>query len=233
MQTNSEFNTGVNTDAHDVARQHEVRLNEAEGILGRYVETDGLSQREAISMSALVNRVATDNRLDMADEGDIELALMSTQEVLKERSVNKLTRLDRVVLDTNGEHGRRAWMATDVPAIVFCAIKSSDKAIKALGKHEGEGGDVRAVAIYFDPTLAGKMDHQQPDGTLAFKPNQYNPDGYTSIVATFTSASDAKQAKQELQRAVATIAWDPSGSALNPDDVRTSDGSSPKRITSL
>jgi len=233
MQTNSEFNTGVNTDSHDIERQHEVRLNEAEGILGRYVEVDGLRQRESISMGALVKRVAVDNRLDLTDAGDAELALMSTQEVLKERSVNKLTRLDRVVLDTAGTHGRRAWMATDVPAVVFCAVKSSDKAIKSLGQHAGQGGDVRAVAIYFDPTLAGEMDHQQPDGTLTVKPNQYNPDGYTSIVQTFCSVSDAKAAKAELEKAVRTIAWDPTDSAIELDEVRAAGVTSSKRITSL
>ena len=233
METNSTFNTGVNTDGADIDRAHEVRLNEAEGILGRYVEVDGLRQRESISMTDLVSTVAKNNRLDLTDEGDAELALLSTQEVLKERSVNQLTRLDRVVLDTDGEHGRRAWMATDVPAVVFCAVKSSDKAIKALGKHAGESGDVRAMAVYFDPIQAGEMPHTQPDGTLTVKPNQYNPDGYTSVVQTFTSISDAKAAKRELEQAVRTIAWDPTDSAMEPDDVRTADGASPKKIMSI
>ena len=63
--SNSEFNTGIATDAADIDRAHAERLDAAEGILGRYVETDGLQQREAVSMSALINRVVKDNRLDI------------------------------------------------------------------------------------------------------------------------------------------------------------------------
>jgi hypothetical protein len=218
MTNNSEFNTGIATDGGDIDRNLHEGLEAAEGILGRFVETDTLRQREAINFSALVASKAAQSGLDTSDEGDMLLLVRKIQGVLKERAVNELTRLDRVVLDLDGEHGRQSWMATDVPAIVFCAVKSSDSSLQSLA--DDKTSKVRALALYFDPKLAGTRDFQHRDGTFGTKPNIYAPDAYTSIVGTYTSVADAEAARDELRNAVNTVAGPVTDTALNADPVR-------------
>ena len=218
MTNNSEFNTGIATDGSDIDRNLHEGLEAAEGIIGRYVEPDTLAQREAINFSALVNSKAAQAGLDTTDEGDMLLLVRKIQGVLKERSVNELTRLDRVVLDLSGEPGRQSWMATDVPAVVFCAVKSSDGSLQNLA--DDKTSKVRALAVYFDPQLAGSRDFQHRDGTFGTKPNVYSADGYTSIVGTFTSVADAEAARDELRQAVRVVASPTTDGAMNADPIR-------------
>tara|TARA_R110000803_G_scaffold56935_3_gene114560 strand:- start:59 stop:751 length:693 start_codon:yes stop_codon:yes gene_type:complete len=216
MSTKIDKYDAVRTDGHDIDRTLAAGLDEAEGVLGRYVETDTLAQRSNVDMTALVSAKVQQARLDIDDAGDRELAIRSVQNVLKERAVNELTRLDRVFLDLDGSHGNQAWCAEDMTAIVFCAITSADKTISQMSSD----GPVRALAVYFDAKLAGTKPYTMRDGTTVQRPDQYNPSAYTSIVATFGSVADAELARVELAQAVQTIARPMTDSALQADPNR-------------
>jgi hypothetical protein len=216
MNIEHNLNAGIKTDGHDIDRNLATQLDSAEGVISKYVETDTLAQRSKIELSAIVADKAAQAGLDMSDSGDAELAVRSIQNVLKERAVNEMTRLDRVVLDLDGSYGSQTWLATDVPSIVFCAVKSADKAI---ARHSG-GNPVRAIAVYFDPALAGTREYTRPDGTSVQRPNQYEPSAYTSIVGTFGSVADAESARNELANAVRTVARPVTDSATEADPVR-------------
>ena len=217
VSTKINKNEAVRTDGHDIDRRIAPGLDEAEGIVGRYVETDTLNQREHVDMSTLVNAKIGQARLDQNDPGDRELAVRSIQNVLKERAVNEMTRLDRVILDLDGSHGNMAWLAQDVPAIAFCALTSADKTMSQMSSV----GTVRAIAVYFDPKNAGTKPYTLRDGTTVQRPDQYELSGYTSIVATFGSVADAITARKELEQAVQTIARPITDSALQADPART------------
>jgi hypothetical protein len=218
MSTKIDKYDAVRTDGHDIDRTLASGIDAAEGVIGRYVETDTLAQRSKIDLAAIVADKAAQAGLDLTDAGDMELAVRSIQNVLKERAVNEMTRLDRVCLDLDGAHGNQAWLATDLPSIVFCAIKSADKAISK----QANGTTVRAIAVYFDPALAGLTQYTFRDGTQVQRPNQYEPSAYTSIVATFESVADAESARLELQQAVQTIARPMTDTSLDDDPIRTS-----------
>jgi len=218
MTTNSEFNEGVKTDAHDIDRGFAARLDEAEGVLSRFVNPEDLAPRTQIDITDLVLAKASAAGLNMDDEGDRELAISQIQAVVKERCVNALTRLDRVVLDLDGSYGSQPWLAPDVPAIVFCAVKSADGTLRNSIK----GETVRAMAVYFDPSLAGTRSvTNKTTGEVTERPNVYEPSAYVSIVGTYGSLIEAKNARHELMRAVSVIGFDPTDSALESDPVRT------------
>lgn len=218
MATNSEFNEGVKTDGHDIDRGFAARLDEAEGVLSRFVDPEFLTPRTQIDITDLVLTKAAAAGLDMSDDGDRELAVSQIQNVVKERCVNALTRLDRVVLDLDGSYGNQPWLAPDVPSIVFCAVKSADSTLR----HSVKGEKVRAMAVFFDPTLAGTRPvTNKTTGEITERPNVYEPSAYVSIVGTYGSLIEAKNARHELMKAVSVIGFDPTDTALEDDPVRT------------
>ena len=206
----------IRTDGHDIDRTLAAGLDAAEGVLGRYVETDTLAQRSNVDMTALVSAKVKAAGMDITDPGDRELGLRAAQNVMKERCVNPMTRLDRVFLDLDGSHGKQAWAAADVQAIVFCALTSADKEISQMSSD----GPVRALAVYFDAELAGTKPYTMRDGTTVERPDQYEKTAYTSIVATFGSVADAELARIELAQAIQTIARPMTDSALQADPNR-------------
>lgn len=217
MSNSSEFDTGVHTDGHDIDRAHADQLDAAEGIIGRFVDPAGLTPNTKVDLTELVASKAAQAGLDMSDEGDRALVLSTVQETLKERCVNSLTRLDRVVLDLDGAYGRRAWMATDVPAIVFAAVTSKDSSIQRAGN----GSPVRAIAVYFEPSLVGSRPYTSKTGETVQRPDVYDASGYISIVATYGSVAEAKRDRAELMGAVTTVARPLTDSAIEDDPIRS------------
>lgn len=182
----------------DIDRRYVEELDEAEAILSRYVAVDSMTPVHIVSLDAMARERATNHpALDHTSAHDVALVFGKIQAVLKERCVAEITRLDRVHLDLTGEHGNRAW-AADVPAIVFCNLTSQDTLFVP--------GRQQALAVYFDPTMAGFVTATARNGQVYSKPNVYSPDGYVAIVGSFGSTAEANEAQAELRRAVTTIA---------------------------
>ena len=119
-----------NARTSDIDRRYEEALDEAEGVLSRFIDPATGAPHQSVDLDRLARRKAEQVGMDPKDADDVQLAMASIQNVLKERAVNELTRLDRVYLDLNGEHGNKAWMSTDAPSIAFAALKSTDRAIQ-------------------------------------------------------------------------------------------------------
>lgn len=220
----------------DIDRRQAEGLDEAEGFLGRFVQPCDLTPRSVISIDELASEKAVQAGLDPSDADDLLLAARSIQNVLKERCVAEITRLDRVCLDLSDETGGRGYLSLDLPSIVFCAVRSGDG---LLQRHAPDPtSKVRALAVYFDPSLVRiKYFTSRATGELVAKPDVYDPSGYVAIVQVFTTVADAESARDELSRAVRQIQQDPSNSAHEDDPIRSLDvdqgRSRPKALDSL
>lgn len=209
-----------NAHLSDISRRYEEALDEAEGVLSRFIDVATEAPRTVISMDELAADKAVAAGLDPKDADDLTLAARSVQNALKERAVNEITRLDRVYLDLNGEHGRKAWMSLDTPSIAFCALKSTDETIQRHAPDDTS--KCRALALYFDPQLAGTRNKKDGrSGEWISVPNQYNASGYVAIVGVYASVADAESAREELHRAIQVIATPASGTASEDDAIRS------------
>lgn len=206
----------------DVDRRQVEALDEAEGLLGRFVQPEDLTPRTCISIDDLAAEKAAQAGMDASDPDDLLLAARSIQNVLKERCVAELTRLDRVCLDLSDETGGKGYLSFDIPSIVFCAVRSGDGLIQ---RHAPDPtSKVRALAVYFDPTLVGRRTFtSRATGELVAKPDVYDPNGYVAIVSTFTTVAEAEQARDELSQAVRQIQRDVSDTAGEDDPIRSLD----------
>lgn len=204
----------------DVDRRYLEELDEAEAVLARYLDPATMTPVHLVSLDSMARERAQHHpALDHTSAHDVELVYGKIQAVLKERCVAELTRIDRVHLDLAGEHGSRAW-AADVPAIVFCALTSQDSLFRP--------GRQQALAIWFDPVMAGFVTATARSGQVYSKPNVYSPAGYQAIVGSFPSVEAAGEAMSDLRRAVTTIAT--TQSALEDEDDEAAAGPEVKHV---
>ena len=209
-----------NARTSDISRRYEEALDEAEGVLSRFIDVPTGAPRTVINMDDLAADKAVAAGLDATDADDLTLAARSIQNAVKERCVNEMTRLDRVYLDLDGKHGRKAWMSTDTPSIAFCALKSTDATIQRHAPDDTS--KCRALAVYFDPQLAGTRNKKdRRTGEWISVPDQYSASGYVSVVGAYSSIADAESAREELYQALQVIATPGSGTALEDDPVRS------------
>lgn len=209
-----------NARTSDIDRRYEEALDEAEGILSRFIDVATEAPRTVISMDDLAADKAVAAGLNPKDADDLTLAARSIQNVIKERCVNEITRLDRTYLDLTGKHGRKAWMSVDTPSIAFCALKSTDATIQRHAPDDTS--KARALAVYFDPQLAGTRNKKdRRTGDWISVPDQYSASGYIAIVGVYASVADAEAAKQELYQAIEVIAQPGAGTALEDDPIRS------------
>jgi len=210
-------NTARNSD---IDRRYEESLDEAEGIVSRFIDPATYAPRQVIDLTQLATDKCLAVGLDASDQDDMLLATRSIQGVLKERSVAEITRLNRVYLDLDGEHGNKAWMSVDTPSIAFCALKSTDATIQ---RHAPDAtSKVRALAIFFDPQLAGTRNRKDKrTGEWISVPNEYSASGYLGVVGVYHSIADAEAARDELTQAIRVIQRPASETALEDDSIRS------------
>lgn len=202
----------------DVDRNAVEALDQAEAFLSQFVDPTDLTPRVTISIEALATEKARQAGLDPSNADDLHLAARSIQNVLKERCVAELTRLDRVCLDLSNETGGKGYLSFEHPSIVFCAVRSGDG---LLQRHAPGKLPVRALAVYFDPSLVSTMTSvSKKTGQPYSRPSQYDPNGYVAIVECFGSVAQAEAARDELTRAVAAIQRPISDTAYEDDEIR-------------
>lgn len=201
----------------DIDRRFEEALDEAEGILSRFADPETHTPNPAVSMDGLFIEKARRAGLNPGDDGDLQLATRSVRKVIKERVAgSELTRLGRVHLDMKGEH-RGPGFLSPFNSIAFGALTSGDQMIRDV-----VGENVRAIAVYFDTSLAGSKHRKDKyTGEWVTHPNEYSPEGYIHIVGIYGSMTEAEEAREELYQAIRTIQKDGTDSAMEHDPIRS------------
>lgn len=206
------------TTNSDLDRNAEAEVDEAEAVLQQYVQTDHdcIPQR-AISMDRFIEQKARENRLDPGSKRDRQLVQRKVATAIKERCCNTMTRSGRVYLDlSEAVPENRGWL-TEHPHIAFGALTSSDT---SLARYLGSD-DIEVIAVYFDPALAKRRaKRDQRTGEWLSIPDQFDPNGYVQIVATFESLVEADEARDNLQWAIDKIAHE-AKSAYSDDPVQS------------
>lgn len=184
-------------------RHIEEQLNEAEAELQRYVQTDAdLIPQRPFSMDRFVEAKCVQVGFDPGSVKDRQLVQRKVANTVKERCCHNLTAAGRVYLDLDtAVPERRGWL-TDHPHIAFGALTSKDTGLaRFLGSE-----DIEVIAVYFDPKLAKRRAKRDArTGEWLDIPDQFDPNGYVQIVATFESLVEASEAKDQLQWAIDRI----------------------------
>ncbi len=203
-------NTARNSD---VDRNLIESLDDAEAVLHQYLDDD-MRPHSIVSMQAMAEaRALAHPRLNHLNPKDVVLTFKRVQGALKELCVDELTRLDRVHLDLTGELDVPAWQSTEVPAIVFCALRSTDSMYREDAQE--------ALAVYFDPALVAERFSKAKSGAVYSKPDVYDARGYVTVVRSFASMEAAEDAKADLEQALRVVRAPVTDTALAEDDVRS------------
>lgn len=208
----------VHADAHDVDRHLDARLEEAQGVLGLYVDPPSLRPFHAVALEPLIERKAKVSGLSL------DAAEARVQQLLKERCTSERTGISvktQVAKSTGREFTApalvyldedhlysRSFGLPDVPAIAFGDLITTDSMYEA--------GKVEAIACFFDPTLT-ELTHSVYRGVPEVRSDEWDPRGYIAICRTFPSHSDAVTAMRELRHAIRTIQTPPTDSAIEVD----------------
>lgn len=208
----------------DVDRRAVEADDDATAVVAVYLDVANEAPVHALSLDKLAVKVAEGHRaLDPTDEDDLLTAMRGVQNVLKERAVDRMTRLGEPVY-IDGTPSNRGWL-TDTPCVRFCALTGRDRAIRQLA-----GDGVKAIAVYFDPALAERQAYRDRfTGEWAMKPNQYDPAGYVAVVGVFASHQHALEARRELDQAIRTVTSSQDDTAMVDDEMRTLDAYEPPR----
>jgi len=205
----------INTaKASDVDRNQVEELDQAEAVLAHYLSLDD-RMRPHVKFDlekVAFERTQAHPRLDVKEPSDVELVMSKLRGALKELCVNDLTRLDRVVLDLDGNGDCPPWQSSVLPAIAFAALRSTDSMFVAK--------QCEAIAVYFDPALVGVRNSQTREGVWYSKPDVYDSEGYVAVCRKFKSKARANEARQELEQACAAIRRPTGDTALEEDPIR-------------
>lgn len=200
----------------DVRYEQEAK-DQATGILEQFVDAETLAPKflrtvEDVGLALLnADPRKTVNSLNLANK------TRSAQRACAQRANDEDTKMDfgYVGLDIDGL-ADRPWLSVTAPAIVFCGLSGDDTVIPRLAEAVC-GFKPHAMALYFDPEVAGTRDRKDQAGNLVRnhkgeviqRPNEYNPMGYLGFVGFYPTFEDAARARDELVEAVRIIAAPP------------------------
>ena len=194
----------------DLDRNEVAALESAEVDLARYVDPSSLRPNFAVDPDATVSRYSEANRVPVGQ------ALGMYQTSLKALCTGERTRFDngRVSLDVDGQMDGRTWSVpgpvvsedekgnefTDdqyvIPQVVFCSLSLDSALFKA--------GSCEAIACHYLPSRKVVTKIRQRDGVAYQVSDDYFEGGYLGIARTFSSISEAKDARDDLVAAVRT-----------------------------
>jgi hypothetical protein len=217
------------------ARYEAEQVDEATGVVEQYVEPDTLAPRPAFDLNVLaLRKVAADPNRKVGFGPDEAWGMYRVQELLARKA--NFDRFGQAVCLHEGdvEPSDELWpnMAvyhTDRPRIVFVSVTGNDVGLQQMAGH-----DVCGAAVYFDPSLVGRIPVERPSGQIdpqtgkelwvqkyarnpagdpipMTQPDRFNPAGYVSVVRFFSTIPQLTEAQAELARAVEVIdapPWD-------------------------
>lgn len=222
-----------------IARYEQEQRDEATGVVEQYVEPDTKAPRPACDLNVLVERklIADPNRT-AGNQLDKQWAMFRIQELLMRKA--NFDKFERPVVlhmgaepidgdpDDTGVPESQRWdnMApwhTARPRIAFISLGSSDVGLQELAGHP-----VMGAAVYFDPTLVGRIPVERASGRIdpatgkeqwvqkwarnsdgelipMTQPDRFNASGYIAVVRFFSTIPQIQEAHAELARAVQVI----------------------------
>ena len=160
---NTEIPVGIAADSHDVARQYDEALGNAEAIVSTYVNLPNLTPHTfEADMSRVAGMLCNHQGLRYAGANKVRIEREAWEQLIA-RANDPHTRMGRVAVNWS-ELDVPAWRSFDVPTIVFASLDEEpfDRAVRKASGHPS----AQAVAIYFDPASAAVSYHVPNDATF-------------------------------------------------------------------
>lgn len=231
MSKNTKTTWTVHADGRGVARQYDESMQEAIGVVDKYVQDGDVDHPH---FEAMVESLAQGLK-DRGVRGELDELEDKVRSRLKDRCSNESTMypaiektskagasyfpVQHVYLDLDDVAGslNRTW-ALPVPSIVFAMLDERDSLY---------GPDSKGIAVYFNPHIDPKTGQSDPakltnpryiswDKQQVCVPSDWDPACYEGVVRTFPSYTAMKQARVELVRAIELIKQGPPSDA-EPD----------------
>lgn len=216
----------VSADGHGIDRHFGPELDEATGIIGKYIH-QGDESRPYYAHSVESLAAAKHERYG----GNIDGITYKIRSFLKARCTNEATMFpanekrtksgstffpaEPVYLDLDGTADRlgRNW-ALPLPSIYFALLDPERDSLYSRGECE-------AIAVYFDPSECEEPRYITWNGVSESVASDWDPACYQGIVRTFASFAEMKSERTKLIRALQLVRTPAPTDEAEPDEYCT------------